>query len=86
MHTDSRNPQIKRNEWDETLYGRRVEMDRSWTVYHVFTGLPADAGGGVMTGLSRADATDKMMSLNYRCGRRRGAHSSALPCASMQTA
>ena len=22
-------------------YGRRIETDRSWTVYHVFTGVPA---------------------------------------------
>ena len=22
-------------------YGRRIEADRSWTVYHVFTGEPA---------------------------------------------
>ena len=22
-------------------YGRRIEADRSWTVYHVFTGAPA---------------------------------------------
>jgi hypothetical protein len=22
-------------------FGRRVEMDRSWTIYHVFTGVPA---------------------------------------------
>jgi hypothetical protein len=21
-------------------FGRRVEMDRSWTIYHVFTGVP----------------------------------------------
>lgn len=46
------------------IYGRRVEIDRSWTVYHVFTGVPADAGDGVMTGLSRGDATDRMMCLN----------------------
>ena len=45
-------------------YGRRVELDRSWTVYHVFTGLVADVGFGAMTGLSKVDATDRMMSLN----------------------
>lgn len=48
-------------------YGRRVEADRSWTVYHVFTGVPADCGGGgAMTGLSRTDATDRMLRLNRR--------------------
>ena len=45
-------------------FGRRVELDRSWTVYHVFTGLVANVGFGAMTGLSKVDATDKMMSLN----------------------
>lgn len=39
-------------------------MDRSWTVYNVFTGVPADAGCGATTGLSRVDATDRMTSLN----------------------
>lgn len=47
-------------------YGRRVEADRSWTEYHVFTGVPADCGGGAMTGLSRAVATDRMLWLNRR--------------------
>ena len=47
-------------------YGRRVEVDRSWTVYHVFTGVPARIGGNTMTGLSRMAATDRMLSLNRR--------------------
>ncbi len=47
-------------------YGRRIEMDRSWTVYHVFTGVPVRADGHVMTGLSRSDATSGMLSLNLR--------------------
>ena len=45
-------------------YGRRVEADRSGTVYHLFTGVPVDCGGGAMTGLSRDDAADRMLSLN----------------------
>jgi hypothetical protein len=45
-------------------YGRRVEADRSWTVYHVFTGVPADIGDGAMTRLTRMEATDWMMVLN----------------------
>jgi hypothetical protein len=45
-------------------YGRRVEMDRSWTVYHVFTGEPARIDGVMLTGLSRWQATDRMLSLN----------------------
>ena len=47
-------------------YGRRIEADRSWTVYHVFTGVPAHADGQTMTGLSRSDAADGMLSLNRR--------------------
>jgi hypothetical protein len=53
-------------------YGRRIETDRSWTVYHVFTGVPARIGGDAMIGLSHRDATEGMMSLNLRnLGRRR---------------
>jgi hypothetical protein len=52
-------------------YGRRIEADRSWTVYHVFTGVPARVGGDAMTGLSRSDATDGMLCLNLRNARRR---------------
>jgi hypothetical protein len=51
---------------DDHDYGRRVEADRSWTVYHVFTGVPARIDGVTMTGLSRSDATDNMLSLNRR--------------------
>lgn len=47
-------------------YGRRIESDRSWTVYHVFTGVPADSNAGATTGLNRAEATKRMMSLNRR--------------------
>lgn len=53
-------------------YGRRVEADRSWTVYHVFTGIPAHVGGDVMTGLSRSAATSRMLSLNLRNVERQG--------------
>src|SRR5690606_8986363 len=52
-------------------YGRRVEADRSWTVYHVFTGVPARPGGEAMIGLSRSDATRGMLSLNLRSVGRR---------------
>ncbi|GGB05876.1 hypothetical protein GCM10011491_37450 [Brucella endophytica] len=51
-------------------YGRRIETDRSWTIYHVFTGVPAHADGQIMTGLSRSAATDGMVSLNRRNERR----------------
>jgi hypothetical protein len=47
-------------------YGRRVEMDGSWTIYHVFTGVPAVLDGRAMTGLRRAEATATMINLNAR--------------------
>ncbi|WP_442578069.1 hypothetical protein ACSBOB_21260 [Mesorhizobium sp. ASY16-5R] len=53
-------------------YGRRIETDRSWSVYHVFTGDTAHAGGRPMTGLSRSDATGRMIALNLHNEGRRG--------------
>lgn len=54
-------------------YGRRVEADRSWTVYHVFTGVPARIDGNMMIGLSQGAATDGMLSLNrHNEARRQG--------------
>lgn len=47
-------------------FGRRVEMDRSWTIYHVFTGVPARVDGSPLTDLSGSAATDGMLSLNRR--------------------
>lgn len=47
-------------------YGRRIEADRSWTIYHVFTGIPANSEGQEMIGLGRSVATDGMVSLNRR--------------------
>jgi uncharacterized protein YjiS (DUF1127 family) len=52
-------------------YGRRIEPDRSWTVYHVFTGATAELANQSMTGLSEADATAKMLFLNAHNGERR---------------
>lgn len=52
-------------------YGRRVEADRSWTVYHVFTGIPARVNGASMIGLSRSEATRHMLSLNFCSSERR---------------
>jgi len=49
----------------DPFYGRRVEADKSWAVYHAFTGEAARIGGETMTGLSRSQATDRMMSLNH---------------------
>jgi hypothetical protein len=56
----------------DSHYGRRIENDRSWTVYHVFTGAPARVDGRAMTGLSRTEATESMLSLNrFNVQRRR---------------
>lgn len=59
-------------------YGRRIEANRSWTVYHVFTGVPASREGQEMIGLSRSVATDGMLSLNRRNEARRRAGSSLM--------
>lgn len=50
----------------EHQYGRRIEADRSWTVYHVFTGVAARVGNDDLIGLSRSHAPSRMMSLNLR--------------------
>ena len=54
-------------------FGRRIEPDRTWTIYHVYSGMPAVAGGQGMTGLSRSDATDGMLFLNDRNAKAPGA-------------
>ncbi|MFU0507959.1 hypothetical protein [Pseudaminobacter sp. NGMCC 1.201702] len=56
-------------------YGRRVEADHSWTVYHVFSGVPASRSGNPMTGLSWSDATEGMLSLNFHNERPQRKHS-----------
>lgn len=53
-------------------YGRRVERDGSWSIYHVFTGIPAVVDGRSLTGMSRTCATQGMLAMNRRNeGRRR---------------
>lgn len=46
------------------VFGRRIEADRSWTVYHAFTGTPVVVAGYAMMGLSRQVATDRMLAMN----------------------
>lgn len=53
-------------------YGRRVERDGSWSIYHVFTGAPAEIRGVPTTGLTRGCATEGMLSLNRRNERHAG--------------
>ncbi|MDF8357433.1 hypothetical protein [Ensifer adhaerens] len=45
-------------------YGRRVEGDGSWTIYHVFTGVPAHIDSWTMTGLDQQLASDVLHILN----------------------
>lgn len=47
-------------------YGRRVEADGSWSIFHVFKGPPADMDGHSMTGLSRSSASEGIKFLNGR--------------------
>ena len=54
-------------------YGRRREPDKSWTIYHVFTGTPAEVSGRPMIGLSERAATTTMILLNIRNTERRSA-------------
>lgn len=52
-------------------YGRRIEANKSWTVYHVFSGVPADFGSGSLIELSEKEATTMMISLNANNAERR---------------
>ena len=71
-----------RRNFRDRQYGRRVEADRSWTVYHVFSGIPAHVDGAVMIGLTRADATQSMLALNLCNTRRQSEWSVERPFAS----
>jgi hypothetical protein len=55
----------------DSHYGRRVEADGSWSIYHVFTGVLADIGSRSLTGLTRSGSGEVMMSLNRRNEERR---------------
>lgn len=59
----------------ERQYGRRVEADGTWTVYHVFTGIPAFFNGRLASGLSLGEATFGMIWLNRRNEQDRWCHS-----------
>lgn len=64
---------------DHHHYGRRVEADGTWSIYHVFTGEPAAIGGHSMIGLSRSRATAGMLSLNRFSEARQRNRNGALP-------
>lgn len=52
-------------------YGRRIEPDGTWTVYHVFTGAPASIGGQLMASLKEEAATETMLWVNASNAERR---------------
>jgi hypothetical protein len=52
-------------------YGRRVEQDGSWTIYHVFTGVPAHFGAREMTGMSASESMTMTVQTNAANGLRR---------------
>jgi hypothetical protein len=52
-------------------YGKRIEADGSWTIYHVFSGVPATIGGDLMQGMNSNDALDQMTKTNLDNTRRR---------------
>jgi len=72
-------------DFKQRQYGRRVEVDRSWTVYHVFSGIPAHVEGAAMTGLTRAAATQSMLALNLCNARRQTEWSADRPFASTRS-
>jgi hypothetical protein len=48
----------------EAYYGRRIENDRTWTLYNVFNGIPATIDGVTLVGLSRTVCLDRMLEMN----------------------
>jgi hypothetical protein len=48
----------------QSEYGKRVEADGSWTIYHVFTGGLATIDGDLMQGMNAHDAQEQMTRTN----------------------
>lgn len=46
------------------LYGKRVETDGTWTIHHVFSGVPALYGTWDMVGLSKSVAERALRTIN----------------------
>jgi hypothetical protein len=68
----------------DSHYGRRIETDGTWSIYHVFTGVIAAIGGHAMTGLNGSGATESMTALNLRNEGRRRERNRAIVLASTQ--
>ena len=45
-------------------YGKRIEVDRSWTIYHVFTGVPVNTGARDLINLDAKTAIRALRILN----------------------
>lgn len=45
-------------------YGKRIEADKSWTIYHVFSGIPANVGGHDLVQLDAKSAIRALRILN----------------------
>lgn len=67
-------------------YGRRIEANRSWTVYHVFSGVPARTNDQILTNLGWLDATNRMLALNHRNDESRERRVNARPVRPEQSA
>ena len=59
-------------------YGKRIESDGSWTIYHVFSGIPATIGGNLMQDMNANDALDQMTKTNAGNSTRRAAREKIL--------
>lgn len=56
----------------EARYDMRDEPDGTWTVFDIFTGLPAVVDDVPLTGLEMEEADDLVDLLNFKDARRRG--------------
>ncbi|MBL0371316.1 hypothetical protein JJB09_04685 [Rhizobium sp. KVB221] len=52
------------SDWASYLFGKRTEQDGSWTIYHVFSGLPAQYGTWNMQGLTEQEAERALRTIN----------------------
>lgn len=56
----------------EARYDMRDEPDGTWTVFDIFTGLPAVVDDVPLIGLEMEEADDLVDLLNFKDARRRG--------------
>ena len=52
------------DDWQPYLFGRRIERDGTWTIYHVFSGAPAQYGAWDMEGLTGMVASRALRTIN----------------------